>query len=114
MQGLNNRLSKLEKVIKPVNKAKGNFIYCQDDWTFEEMIQLITNPTPELIEKNHRTDTGNWKEWLSKRTDEELKTYIRVVEEKDKPTETEKKWLSERTDEELLAIIQEGREDYPS
>ncbi|MBO8183429.1 MAG: hypothetical protein H0Z28_11665 [Archaeoglobus sp.] len=47
-----NRLKKLEKTIKPSKK-----VFTSDDWTFEELLEIIEyNPPEHLKKKAENTD----------------------------------------------------------
>lgn len=76
-----NRLEKLEKVVPiPVSLSTTNYKYTEKDWSFSEMVELVTKLTPALIKKREETN-ANWGLWAKERTTEELRELVRLFKE---------------------------------
>lgn len=63
MSGIKSKVAQLEKKILPEDRP-----LTWRDWMFEEVLELIDNPTPELEERAAKTD---WTGYLSELIDDD-------------------------------------------
>ena len=60
--------SKLQQIEKEATKIiadmENPYKFSADDWSLEQLLELVNDPTPEIVEKAEQTDFTGWETWL--------------------------------------------------